>query len=423
MQTFDKQGADLSPKIIAATMIVFQAMANTPQFMPTAQKFHYQFNLRDFAKIVQNILLAQPNMYKGNPTGLIRMWAHECNRVWLDRLIKEEDVTAYWGFMNNAMKEFGDAKPEVIFEQPLLYTSYVAQCEGHDATYMPIQSMEHLKGILEGKLEEYNEQVQSMDLVLFAAAMEHISRIARIIGLPCGSALLVGVGGSGKQSLSKLSSFILGYDVERIMVNTTYNMNDLKTDIQRMYQKAGVTGAQILFILTDGQIAKDQFLVYINDLLSSGWITELYPPDELDGHLGKVRSEAKGAGVEDTPDALFEFFKDKARKNLHICLCFSPVGDAFRVRARMFPGLINCTSINWFHAWPEDALIDVANRFLKEIEFPSEEIQMNLSKHMAFVHLSIDDANKKFLVQQRRNNYTTPTSFLELINFYKSLLG
>jgi dynein heavy chain len=57
-----------------------------------------------------------------------------------------------------------------------------------------------------------------------------------------------------------------------------------------------------------------------------------------------------------------------------MALCFSPVGDAFRIRARMFPGLINCTSIDWFFAWPEDALIDVATRFLKEIELPSEEL-------------------------------------------------
>lgn len=301
------------------------------------------------------------------------------------------------GFMKNALRDFSDAKEDVIFEEPNIYTSYVAACEGHDPTYMPIQSMDHLKGILEGKLEEYNEQVQAMDLVLFAAAMEHISRIARIVGLPCGSALLVGVGGSGKQSLSKLTAFILGYEVQRIMVSTSYGMNNLKEDIQIMYQRAGVTGSQLLFIMTDGQISKEQFLVYINDLLSAGWIQDLYAPDELDGHLAKIRSEAKAAGLGDTPDVLFEFFQDKARKNLHICLCFSPVGDAFRIRARMFPGLINCTSIDWFHAWPQDALINVADRFLKEIEFPSEEIQAKIGEHMAFVHLSIDDANKDFL--------------------------
>jgi dynein heavy chain len=61
--------------------------------------------------------------------------------------------------------------------------------------------------------------------------MEHIARIARIVDQPVGNALLVGVGGSGKQSLSKLAAFILGYDVIRIMVTTNYNMIDLKTDI------------------------------------------------------------------------------------------------------------------------------------------------------------------------------------------------
>jgi len=84
---------------------------------------------------------------------------------------------------------------------------------------------------MEAKLEEYNESVASMNLVLFDQAMEHISRIARIIDLPGGSALLVGVGGSGKQSLAKLAAFILTYDVYRIVVTTNYNVNDLKVDI------------------------------------------------------------------------------------------------------------------------------------------------------------------------------------------------
>jgi dynein heavy chain len=61
--------------------------------------------------------------------------------------------------------------------------------------------------------------------------MEHITRIARIVDLPAGSALLVGVGGSGKQSLAKLAAFILGYDIARILVTSSYKLVDLKTDI------------------------------------------------------------------------------------------------------------------------------------------------------------------------------------------------
>lgn len=391
--------------------------------MPTARKFHYQFNLRDFNNIIQNMLLAEPSPYAQNPLALCRLWLHECNRVYLDRLITKEDVDKYNEFIGNAMKEFSDFKPDMITAEPLIATSFIAVAKGHEAAYVNIKDEAELSAILHEKMEQYNDQIGAMDLVLFTVAMEHITRIARIIDQPCGSALLVGVGGSGKQSLSKLTAFILQQDVFRIVVTSNYNKGDLKTDIQTAYMKAGVVGQPTLFILTDTQIVKDEFLVYINDILSAGYIPELFAKDELDGIIGKIRAEAKSNGVEDAPVPIFNFFVDKVRRNLHLALCFSPVGDAFRVRARMFPGLINCTSIDWFHPWPEDALIGVANRFLKDVEvFPDDEIREKIAQHMAFVHLSIAEANTQFRLQQRRNNYTTPTSFLELIKFYINLL-
>jgi len=181
-------------------MTVFLSIANSPQFAPTAKKFHYQFNLRDFSKIIENIMLSQPGHYRGQPLSILRLWAHECHRVWRDRLITEEDEVAYMVYMTNGCKEFGDFKPDDIFAEPLIYTAFVAACEGHEAAYLHIkgEGMEHLKGILEAKLEEFNEQVAAMNLVLFDMAMEHVTRICRIIDLPAGSCLLVGVGGSGK---------------------------------------------------------------------------------------------------------------------------------------------------------------------------------------------------------------------------------
>jgi len=51
-----------------------------------------------------------------------------------------------------------------------------------------------------------------------------------------------------------------------------------------------------MFILTDGQISDNKFLMYINDLLASGYVPELFLKDEIDGILGKVRGEAKANG-------------------------------------------------------------------------------------------------------------------------------
>jgi dynein heavy chain len=420
---FDAPCAAVAPKLVTATVNAFTGIALSPQFAPTAIKFHYQFNMRDVAKIIQNLMLAQPASYKGNPGGLVRMWAHECHRVWLDRLLFPEDVALYMNYMRNGLKELVEFKEEFVFAEPLLYTSFIAMCQGHEPSYKPVEDMESLRAVLEAKLLEYNESVSVMDLVLFDQAMEHVSRIGRILFQPCGNALLVGVGGSGKQSLSKLTAFILNQDVFRIVVSTNYGLGDLKTDIQTLFTKTGVAGLEMLFLMTDSQIVDEKFLVYINDILSAGYIPELFAPDEIDTIHGKIRGEAKGQGVEDTKDALQTFFINKVKRNLHMGLCFSPVGDSFRFRARQFPALINSTSIDWFHAWPRDALIGVANRFLAKIEFPSEEISQAIAEHMAFVHLSIDEANQMFKLKERRFNYTTPTSFLELISFYEKLLG
>lgn len=229
--TFDNKCQALTQKIINATMSTFIAIANSPQFMPTAKKFHYQFNLRDFSKIVQNLSSTNPAHYRGNDFNLARLWVHECMRIFHDRLIFEEDRETFLNFLKNSMKEFTDYKEEALLENPLIFTSFVSASEGHEKSYLPIRSLDHLRTVLENKLAEYNDTVSSMNLVLFDQAMEHICRICRIIDLPVGNALLVGVGGSGKQSLAKLSSFILGYDVIRIIVTSNYNMNDLKIDI------------------------------------------------------------------------------------------------------------------------------------------------------------------------------------------------
>lgn len=47
-----------------------------------------------------------------------------------------------------------------------------------------------------------------LDLVFFKEAIQHILRISRIILQPRGNSMLIGVGGSGKQSLSKISAYI-----------------------------------------------------------------------------------------------------------------------------------------------------------------------------------------------------------------------
>lgn len=167
MVQFDKSFNGYAKRIVDATCTVFSSMALSAQLMPTALKFHYQFNLRDFAKIIQSMKDTSPKIFAQNPLSFVRFWAHECHRVWLDRLIYDSDIELYNKFMSSAIKEFPDLKEDAILETPLVFTQFVTACEGHEPAYMPIKGMDHLKMILETKLAEYNETVASMDLVLF----------------------------------------------------------------------------------------------------------------------------------------------------------------------------------------------------------------------------------------------------------------
>jgi dynein heavy chain len=120
---------------------------------------------------------------------------------------------------------------------------------------------------------------------------------------------------------------------------------------------------------------------------------------------------------------MLKYFIVRTRALFHIVLCFSPVGATFRVRARRFPGLINSTSVDKFHPWPRDALMSVANRFIEDVDLVNETVKSSVAQHMAELHVSVTDMSVDFREKMRRYNYVTPKSFLELIAFYRYLLG
>ena len=222
--------------------------------------------------------------------------------------------------------------------------------------------------ILTEALDGYNEINAAMNLVLFEDAIFHILRINRILESPRGNALLVGVGGSGKQSLSRLASYISSLEVFQVTLRKGYAIADLKLDLAGLYLKAGVKNIGTVFLMTDAQVADEKFLVLINDLLASGEIPDLFPDDEVENIINGVRNEVKGSGLQDTRENCWKFFIERVRRTLKVVLCFSPVGSTLRVRSRKFPAVTNTTSIDWFHEWPEEALISVSQRFLDEVE-------------------------------------------------------
>ena len=158
-------------------------------------------------------------------------------RVYHDRLINEEDkamfISAAVEIGNRDFKEelSKQEHPEdqVFSQQRLIYGDFMGGRDTENRNYSEIQNMDRFIDKMKEFLEEYNAEMGSkkaMKLVMFMEACEHICRIARIIKQPQGNALLLGVGGSGRQSLARLASFISGYKTVQIEVIKNYSMRN-----------------------------------------------------------------------------------------------------------------------------------------------------------------------------------------------------
>ena len=193
-----------------------------------------------------------------------------------------------------------------------------------------------------------------------------------------------------------------------------------------MYETSAYKGKNKLksvFIFSDNDVVHESFLEDVNNQLSAGVVPNLYLADEL----AKIREECRkpykqSGGTLDTPDAIQEFFFNRVKDNLHIAICMSPIGQAFRDYCRMFPALINNTTLNWFMRWPDDALTEVAMKFVGKLEMP-QEFRVGLSRMCCFAHQTVIDSAGMMEKELKRVFYVTPTNYIELLKGFDQIIG
>ena len=195
---------------------------------------------------------------------------------------------------------------------------------------------------------------------------------------------------------------------------------DWYEDIKTLLRQCALDDQPVQFLFSDTQIVYESFLEDINNLLNSGEIPNLFPPEEKTAIVEELGDRAKAAGIPQTREAIYTWFVQLCRQNLHIVLAFSPVGDSFRDRCRQFPSIINCATIDWYNAWPEEALYSVAYRKYEE---KADELEIRedldlLAKCSVKLHQAVREETEVFFNELRRNNYVTPTSYLALVKVF-----
>ncbi|KAG2485619.1 hypothetical protein HYH03_015682 [Edaphochlamys debaryana] len=413
----------LTDPLVGATVQLYNCIR--AELLPTPSRSHYTFNLRDLSKVVQGVMRADPRSV-GDPKQILSLWLHECSRVFEDRLINDEDHSWFRGQQEALLTElFATPYAQVVTAERLIYGDFMVP--GADPkVYLQITDMTKLVRVVEEYLEDYNSVSSApMKLVMFLDAIEHVSRITRVIRLPLGNALLLGVGGSGRQSLTRLAAFMEEYEVVQIEISKGYGANEWRDDLRKVLKKAGLDGKDTVFLFTDTQIVQENYLEDINNILNSGEVPNLWGNDDQEAIANAMRPLMAAQGLPITKMGISTFFINRCRAQLHMVLCFSPIGDAFRQRLRMFPSLVNCCTIDWFREWPDEALKSVATSFFGDLDFgeESDTLMHGVVRCCVGVHQSVERRSKKFYDELRRYNYVTPTSYLELLTTFIKLLS
>lgn len=414
---FSEDVRNMLDGVLDCTIEIFSRI--TTEQLPTPEKSHYTFNLRDFSRVVQGLMQVSPK-HCTRPTDFLKLWVHECTRVFHDRLTTE-DRAWWWHIIRNLVH--GQLKmPWDEAYQDLMFGDYL---DRETRSYRESLDMVELQTALTEYQLDYNSLSHAeLDLVFFPAVVQHLSRLCRILRQPHGHAMLIGVSGTGKRSLVQLASYISDMNVFQIKISRNYKTPEFRADLRMLMLEAGTHDRGVVFQLTDSQITQEVFLEDVNMLLTSGTIPGLLQTEDYEKAIEAVRERAKAAGVAETRSALIDFFTGLAKTNLHIVLCMSPIGDKFRDRLQQFPSLVSTMTLDWFDRWPADALLKMAQRHLHGLSFGGAAsggtagLEAGLARLCVAMHNEVEKQTMLFKMAHSRHVYVTPTSYLELVKTF-----
>ena len=206
---------------------------------------------------------------------MILLWAHETMRVFHDKLITYKDQEFIMSTIVQLTVSYLNDKLENVLD--IFFCDFMKKgIEPENKVYEPCQDINTVTEIIHDIMKEENK----MQLVLFKDAVRTIVRICRVIRMQKGHMVLVGMGGSGRRSLVKLSCLVSEVKQFGVQIQKKYTLKDFRADLFEMMFIAGTGKKHVVFLLNEADIVHESFMEDINNLINSGEIIGLIGKDE-----------------------------------------------------------------------------------------------------------------------------------------------
>lgn len=121
-----------------------------------------------------------------------------------------------------------------------------------------------------------------MDLHLIDEIIDMIGYVERSLSQHGANVLLAGRAGCGRKQSVQLVAHLLNMEFFSPNISREYSMKEFKRDLKQVLQQTGIEGTRVCLFIEDHQLMQDEFLEYLNSLISAGEVPGLYTPEELE---------------------------------------------------------------------------------------------------------------------------------------------
>ena len=206
-----------------------------------------------------------------------------------------------------------------------------------------------------------------------------------------------------------------------IEITKGYGKAEWQENLRTCLLMAGVDNKPVVFLFDDTQVVFEGMLEDINNVLNTGDVPNLYVQEDEDRIMVACKGDCLAKRIPATKLNIMTQYINRVKRNIHVVLTMSPLGEAFRTRLRKFPSITNCCTCDWFREWPDEALQSVATRSFQESDIELGDNETLCIDFVRFIHQSVAQSTREYEAVGR-HNYVTPTSYLELLSTYRTVL-
>ena len=284
--------------------------------------------------------------------------------------------------------------------------------------------------------------------VLFQSAIIHLVKLLRAFRPGCcETMLLVGVRGSGRRTLVRLAAHIwnVQLNVPEVSSSNTGTVDEFREDLKRALRHAGIERRQNVFLCSDQVLKVEEICAVVHELMTIGSVAFLWNAQEtseiVDAMLRKAGSKRSQRLARADSERIMRTFHARAMQRLHLVVCVSPVGSAFKALVSNYPGFAHRTTVDWYHAWPAEGLCSVAKHILSsEHVLPasvidvddghsistyssSTDMQQQIADISTEIHGAAVQASEELIHQRGDRVYVTSPTFIDLLETFRSVFG